>query len=170
MWSGVFQQQINGRIWRYGQKHPVTVYHLIACGTTDIVMNGMASEKSTLMTALVKAGKNAVLETFREQDEEEAMMDSEEDSEAEARSKERKKPARSKKTAASTSTKSKKRTREDRDNEQEAGDLPGTSELRSPAAKKASRSKLGPHRGRSWDPVIISLFELQKNLQALTRK
>lgn len=71
MWSGVYQQQINGRVWRYGQAHHVYIYHLVACGTTDIVMNGMASEKNTLFAALVKAGKNAVLEVFREEEEEE---------------------------------------------------------------------------------------------------
>ena len=79
MWSGIYQQQINGRVWRYGQIHPVIIYHLLACGTTDIVMNGMANEKNTLIRALVNAEKNTILEKFRdvEEDEDDPIEDDE---------------------------------------------------------------------------------------------
>jgi hypothetical protein len=121
-------------------------------------MNGMASEKSTLMSALVKAGKNQVLETFREveQDEEEAGDDSDEEPQATVQEG-KMKAGRSKKTRALTATKSKKRTRDERDErdeDTEADPLVGSSEQRSPPAKRPSRS---PHPGRWLYSLSIHL-------------
>jgi len=57
-WSGVYQAQIDGRAWRYGQKMEVLVYHLLARGTTDIIMNGNALEKHSMMSALLDREEN----------------------------------------------------------------------------------------------------------------
>lgn len=54
----MYQDQIDGRAWHYGQKDQVLVYHLLARGTTDIIMNGNALEKHSMMSALLDRDEN----------------------------------------------------------------------------------------------------------------
>lgn len=101
-WSGVFQQQIDGRAWRYGQKEQVFVYRMVALGTTDVSMSSMAGEKTTFLGALTRQAKDTMLDTIlksMKEIEEEEFDAIEEDSEDDDRPK-RKRKAPSKKGKA----------------------------------------------------------------------
>jgi hypothetical protein len=63
-WSILFASQIDGRAWRFGQQEEVHIYHLLALDTTDIFMFNHSNEKTTMMNALVKEGKDLVLEAL----------------------------------------------------------------------------------------------------------
>lgn len=52
-WSAVEQDQINGRVWRFGQKHEVEIYHLLALDTADIAMHTLANDKHSLVAGLL---------------------------------------------------------------------------------------------------------------------
>jgi hypothetical protein len=73
-WSGVFQQQIDGRAWRYGQKEEVLVYHMVALGTTDVTMSSMAGEKMLFLGALTKQAKDHLLENVLQEMEEDELQ------------------------------------------------------------------------------------------------
>ena len=140
MWSGIYQQQINGRVWRYGQMHPVIIYHLLVCGTTDIVMNGMANEKNMLIAALVKAGKNSILEKFREVKEQDQDQDDpiEKNEDEEKEVEEAKKSAKGKKgKAVAKLAKSAKRHRQEVTEKEK--EVPAVE--RSPPKKKSATLK-----------------------------
>lgn len=49
VWSDVLRDQIDGRLHRRGQELPVTSYRILARGTTDIMMSGMATAKSEML-------------------------------------------------------------------------------------------------------------------------
>jgi hypothetical protein len=51
VWSEVVKRQIVGRAWRRGQEKVVTVYNLIALGTTDVMMSGIAATKGQMLKA-----------------------------------------------------------------------------------------------------------------------
>lgn len=57
-WSGVHVRQVIGRAWRLGQTKVVTVYHLIAKGTTDVLMSTMARTKSEMLDAFTQQAQN----------------------------------------------------------------------------------------------------------------
>ena len=71
--------QIDGRAWRYGQEKEVRVYHLLGLDTTDIIMRGQSNTKTTMMDALVKEAKDAVLEKILEGQNEEASLEEEQE-------------------------------------------------------------------------------------------
>ncbi|TDL13173.1 P-loop containing nucleoside triphosphate hydrolase protein, partial [Rickenella mellea] len=57
-WSSQDEEQFIGRAWRPPQKKQVWVYHLIALGTTDVLMCGMARGKSAMLDEFLQR-KNA---------------------------------------------------------------------------------------------------------------
>lgn len=58
LWSGVEQTQIDGRIWRYGQKETVDIYHLVAVDTADMYMMSTSAEKSNLLNHFADAARS----------------------------------------------------------------------------------------------------------------
>jgi len=78
-WSPHAAKQVDGRAHRYGQEEEVHIYHLLALDTTDIIMCGHSSEKTTMMNALVKEAKDVVLEKFLEARNEEPTEEEEEE-------------------------------------------------------------------------------------------
>ncbi|TFK61411.1 P-loop containing nucleoside triphosphate hydrolase protein [Pluteus cervinus] len=62
LWSGVATQQVIGRAWRLGQLLQVTVYMMLALGTTDITMASMATSKDMMLKAFVSKEKDKALE------------------------------------------------------------------------------------------------------------
>ncbi|KIL63772.1 hypothetical protein M378DRAFT_11866 [Amanita muscaria Koide BX008] len=53
VWSDQAKVQIVGRAHRLGQTRPVHVYHLLAIGTTDVIISSMAREKDEMLQALL---------------------------------------------------------------------------------------------------------------------
>ncbi|KAM6491331.1 P-loop containing nucleoside triphosphate hydrolase protein [Amanita muscaria] len=53
VWSDQATIQIIGRAHRLGQEKPVHVYHLLAVGTTDVIISSMAREKNDMLKALL---------------------------------------------------------------------------------------------------------------------
>jgi SNF2 family DNA or RNA helicase len=53
-WSAQDMRQINGRIHRQPQDKTVHVIHLIADGTSDVLMYAMATGKKAMLEAFVK--------------------------------------------------------------------------------------------------------------------
>ncbi|KAM6488893.1 P-loop containing nucleoside triphosphate hydrolase protein [Amanita muscaria] len=53
VWSDQATVQIIGRAHRLGQTRPVHVYHLLAIGTTDVIISSMAREKNDMLQALL---------------------------------------------------------------------------------------------------------------------
>ena len=53
VWSDQATVQIVGRAHRLGQTRPVYVYHLLAVGTTDVIISSMAREKNDMLQALL---------------------------------------------------------------------------------------------------------------------
>ena len=71
----MFQQQIDGRAWRYGQTEEVLVYRMVALGTTDVTMSSMANDKMSFLGALTKQAKDHLLEeVLREMDDEDLQQ------------------------------------------------------------------------------------------------
>ncbi|KAF4598990.1 hypothetical protein EYR40_006078 [Pleurotus pulmonarius] len=62
IWSQVGTEQIIGRSARLTQEHPVHVYHLVALGTTDVLMSTMAREKGEMLRTLFTKERNENLE------------------------------------------------------------------------------------------------------------
>lgn len=53
-WSGLQEEQVDGRAARYGQSREVHCYHMFAKGTTDMIMDTNAREKHIFLAALTK--------------------------------------------------------------------------------------------------------------------
>lgn len=51
-WSGLQEEQVDGRAARYGQTREVHCYHLFARGTTDMIMDANAREKHIFLAGL----------------------------------------------------------------------------------------------------------------------
>ncbi|KAF7416476.1 hypothetical protein PC9H_002742 [Pleurotus ostreatus] len=62
IWSQVGTEQIIGRAARLTQENAVHVYHLVALGTTDVLMSTMAREKGEMLATLFSKEKNEKLE------------------------------------------------------------------------------------------------------------
>ena len=56
-WSLELYQQTNARLWRQGQKNPVTIYHIIAKATIDEDIMRALSEKNSTQERLIEAVK-----------------------------------------------------------------------------------------------------------------
>ena len=56
-WSLELYQQTNARLWRQGQKNPVTIYHIIAKATIDEDIMRALSEKNSTQDRLIEAVK-----------------------------------------------------------------------------------------------------------------
>ena len=61
-WNLELYQQANARLYRQGQRHPVTVYHLVCKGTMDEAVMGSLRSKDGIQTTLLRRIKtlNAV--------------------------------------------------------------------------------------------------------------
>jgi len=59
-WSLELYQQANARLFRQGQKHPVTIYHVIAKGTVDEDVLKVLTKKADRQDALIEALKARV--------------------------------------------------------------------------------------------------------------
>ncbi|KAF4584742.1 hypothetical protein EYR38_001973 [Pleurotus pulmonarius] len=78
IWSQVGTEQIIGRSARLTQEHAVHVYHLLALGTTDVIMARMARQKGEMLKTLLSKEKNEKLEAvFYGRANKNAAMDSE---------------------------------------------------------------------------------------------
>jgi len=55
-WSAQDERQIRGRVHRQPQKKPVTVYHLLANETADIILSAMARGKHDMLEAFLSNG------------------------------------------------------------------------------------------------------------------
>ncbi|KAJ8688852.1 hypothetical protein PTI98_013597 [Pleurotus ostreatus] len=62
IWSQVGTEQIIGRSARLTQENAVHVYHLLALGTTDVIMARMARQKGEMLKTLLSKEKNEKLE------------------------------------------------------------------------------------------------------------
>ena len=62
-WSLELYQQLNGRLHRQGQTHPVTVTHLVTAGTIDRRVLSSLAGKDTSQAALIDAVKTELKET-----------------------------------------------------------------------------------------------------------
>lgn len=57
-WSAQDERQIRGRAHRQPQKKEVTVIHLLANNTADIVLSGMARGKHDMLEAFLSKSSN----------------------------------------------------------------------------------------------------------------
>lgn len=53
-WSGQDIDQTEGRVHRYPQKREVWIIHILALGTTDVIMSSMARGKKDMLDAFVR--------------------------------------------------------------------------------------------------------------------
>lgn len=53
-WSGQDVEQAGGRVCRFPQKREVWIIHLLALGTTDVIMSCMARGKKDMLDAFVR--------------------------------------------------------------------------------------------------------------------
>lgn len=63
-WSLEKYQQANGRLYRQGQRQPVTIYHIVAEGTMDERVMRVLEGKDTRQDALIEAVKARVGELY----------------------------------------------------------------------------------------------------------
>lgn len=53
-WSAQDILQIIGRVWRHGQTKEVLVYRVLALGTTDIIVSGVAMHKQHMLQGFLQ--------------------------------------------------------------------------------------------------------------------